>query len=641
MGARRETFRWGDAEEEEEGLDSVLPPTQTIGPDEKGIKIVIEWRLNEEGQRVKVTKKIRVKKQLKKLKPEVIRRRSLKKFGDAVGQVGSDNFTMVSTEEIFLERPNQAQSKQDEQAKPSGDLAAIGSASLMVCRICGKKGDHWTSKCPFKDLAAARGLAVGEKFDEDGAAPSAAAGAPSGKTSYVPPSLRAGGAASRAGEDSGGGGRRGGGRDDSNSVRVTNLSEDTREQDLQELFGPFGPVSRIYVAFDRETGLSRGFAFINFINREDAVRAINKLDGADAAPRRGGAKGSSKGSSNTLSLSDAVKASEKAKGAVSYSQDLVTQLKAKADDAIAASATKETEEETALANYDTAADTFATSVSDLPKANFNADRKKALQVRLAEKLKAATARSATAKKYADAVTALDAQVLAASGAAETGSTAAADALTAALDAVDAANAAAKADPSSATRAAAAEKAVAVAVAQKVASGWEVHLATLASLKDASATLSADATKASDDATTEEGTIKTAKETADADLATAIADAATAQQTYDAAKQALNAADAALAQVRTAVNKARASQVDKVKAMRDAVTSLYTKILANIGASKTWVDVTTSATLAGQKDWENRASGKAASDPKALSNMDSIVKGSEKGSSAGDSSGEAV
>ncbi|CAI5491479.1 unnamed protein product [Closterium sp. Naga37s-1] len=362
---------------------------------------------------------------------------------------------------------------------------------------------------------------------------------------------------------------------------------------------------------------------------------------ADAALRRGGPKGSSKGSSNTLSLSDAVKASEKAKGAVSYSQDLVTQLKAKADDAVAASATKETEEETALANYDTAADTFATSVSDLPKANFNADRKKALQARLAEKLKAASARSASAKKYSDAVTALDAQVIAASGAAETGSAAAADALTAALDAVDAANAAAKSDPSSATRAAAAEKAVAVAVAQKVASGWEVHLKTLADLKDASATLSADATKASDDATTEEGTIKTAKETADADLATAVADASTAQQAYDAAKQALNAADASLAQVRAAVNKARVTQVDKVKAMRDTVTVLYAKIIANIAASKTWVDVTTSTTLAGQKDWENRASGKASSDPKALSNMDSIVKGSEKGPSAGDSSGGAV
>ena len=46
-------------------------------------------------------------------------------------------------------------------------------------------------------------------------------------------------------------------RREENSVRVSNLSEDTREQDLQELFRPFGPVTRIYVAFNRETGESR------------------------------------------------------------------------------------------------------------------------------------------------------------------------------------------------------------------------------------------------------------------------------------------------------------------------------------------------------------------------------------------------
>ena len=66
---------------------------------------------------------------------------------------------------------------------------------------------------------------------------------------------------------------------DENSIRVTNLSEDTREQDLQLLFRPFGPISRIYVAFDRDTGESRGFAFINFMYREHAQMAIDKLDG--------------------------------------------------------------------------------------------------------------------------------------------------------------------------------------------------------------------------------------------------------------------------------------------------------------------------------------------------------------------------
>jgi translation initiation factor 3 subunit G len=96
-------------------------------------------------------------------------------------------------------------------------------------------------------------------MDDDMGGLVGSAGAASAKGSYIPPSRR-GGASTNDGDSM----RRG--RDD-NSIRVTNLSEDTREQDLQELFRPFGAISRIYVAFDRETGLSRGFAFINFVSR--------------------------------------------------------------------------------------------------------------------------------------------------------------------------------------------------------------------------------------------------------------------------------------------------------------------------------------------------------------------------------------
>jgi hypothetical protein len=63
MGGRRD-FRWGDAAEEDDGIEGVLPPTQVIGPDEKGVKIIIEWRKNEDGVRIKVTKTVRVKKQV-------------------------------------------------------------------------------------------------------------------------------------------------------------------------------------------------------------------------------------------------------------------------------------------------------------------------------------------------------------------------------------------------------------------------------------------------------------------------------------------------------------------------------------------------------------------------------------------------
>lgn len=97
-----------------------------------------------------------------------------------------------------------------------------------------------------------------------------AASASSSKSSYVPPGMRAG--AERSGTDM----RR---RNDENSVRVTNLSEDTREDDLHELFRSFGAVTRVYVAIDQRTHMSRGFGFVNFVNKEDAQRAINKLNG--------------------------------------------------------------------------------------------------------------------------------------------------------------------------------------------------------------------------------------------------------------------------------------------------------------------------------------------------------------------------
>ena len=75
------------------------------------------------------------------------------------------------------------------------------------------------------------------------------------------------------------GGSSSSGRDDSNTVRVTNLSEDTREDDLKELLRPFGPISRLYLAKNRATQVSRGFAFVTYVRRSDGQKAIDKLNG--------------------------------------------------------------------------------------------------------------------------------------------------------------------------------------------------------------------------------------------------------------------------------------------------------------------------------------------------------------------------
>ena len=38
-------------------------------------------------------------------------------------------------------------------------------------------------------------------------------------------------------------------------------------------------IRRVYVAIDQKTGVNRGFGFVNFVNKEDAERAINKPNG--------------------------------------------------------------------------------------------------------------------------------------------------------------------------------------------------------------------------------------------------------------------------------------------------------------------------------------------------------------------------
>lgn len=106
--------------------------------------------------------------------------------------------------------------------------------------------------------------------EEEGAAPMAQT--VGGK--YVPPSMRAGGTG--RGESMG---RGGGGRDDLPTLRVTNVSEDTTDQDLRDLFSNFGRVARVYIGRDRETGQGKGYAFVSFEDRVNAERALQKVNG--------------------------------------------------------------------------------------------------------------------------------------------------------------------------------------------------------------------------------------------------------------------------------------------------------------------------------------------------------------------------
>jgi len=62
---------------------------------------------------------------------------------------------------------------------------------------------------------------------------------------------------------------------------VGNLSFGTTEQDLEELFSQSGQVESASIVTDRDTGRSRGFAFVEMATKEAADAAIQALDGRE------------------------------------------------------------------------------------------------------------------------------------------------------------------------------------------------------------------------------------------------------------------------------------------------------------------------------------------------------------------------
>ncbi|RRS04641.1 RNA-binding protein [Aquabacterium soli] len=64
-----------------------------------------------------------------------------------------------------------------------------------------------------------------------------------------------------------------------NKLYVGNLSYSTRDDDLQQQFSQYGQVSSAKVMMDRDTGRSKGFAFVEMGSAADAQSAIQGLNG--------------------------------------------------------------------------------------------------------------------------------------------------------------------------------------------------------------------------------------------------------------------------------------------------------------------------------------------------------------------------
>ncbi|KAF8068041.1 eukaryotic translation initiation factor 3 subunit G-domain-containing protein [Lyophyllum atratum] len=262
-------------------VDELEHPKSEEFVDEDGVRTVIEYSVNDEGKKVKITRRIKRTLQKSIVEHNVAERQKWAKFGAEKGKkAGPDRATTTVGENVALKlsagnKTGEAEPAPEENVKVQ--LARAG-AGKVVCRLC--QGEHFTAKCPYKDtLAGLDNTDAGAAGDEDThgkgptALPSSLGASAGGK--YVPPSMRGPGGTRTAGTGVGGAGN----RDDLPTLRVTNISEDTQENDLRDLFGIFGRVARVYVGRDRETGAGKGFAFVSFEDRAAAQKAIDKVHG--------------------------------------------------------------------------------------------------------------------------------------------------------------------------------------------------------------------------------------------------------------------------------------------------------------------------------------------------------------------------
>ena len=242
---------------------SVVAINQQQEPYDGQIKTVTEERVNEKGQTIRVTRKIRMKLIRDTVDATVALRQHWKKYGKSEGDAAGPNLaTTIVGEHVYLRLSTTA----DPGADYSGDKPAAASttpaaqAKSVVCQYC--QGAHWSSKCPMRASILAANQSAGPVGGSG-------TGASQGKDSkYVPPSMR--GVDREAVLAA---------RPESYAVRLNNLSDITTEFDLRQLCQPFGQVVRVYVAKDDRTGKCRGFGFVNFQEQSQAEKCVSRLNG--------------------------------------------------------------------------------------------------------------------------------------------------------------------------------------------------------------------------------------------------------------------------------------------------------------------------------------------------------------------------
>lgn len=232
---------------------------------EGSIKKVIEYK-QEDNKKYKYVRQYRLEKV--KVHKNVSLRRQWGKYGaaredDPVGPNPSNTVVCEDVQMRFMLNADDEQLENAREMEQDGlSKLASSNANVVKCRLC--EMDHWTSKCPYKVHY--------EQKNDLVEATSRLSNMEATSSKYVPPSKRDG-IPGKPGDMMSMNKR------EDYTVRVTNLPEEITDSDIKDLFKNIGEVSRIYLARDKITAKSKGYAFVSFRTKTDAAKAIKIVNG--------------------------------------------------------------------------------------------------------------------------------------------------------------------------------------------------------------------------------------------------------------------------------------------------------------------------------------------------------------------------
>ena len=250
--------RWADEDDEEDQRGS-----------HGTVKERVSFSQNSKGQKIKTTTKCRIREVRSRVPKRVAARRNLPRFGDA--KAGEENVTLCSKDLIFMEHPD------DQLTEDVDDPTLAKTLANFILKQQESKmaRDSDVDGLMFNE----EGELMNNQTGEDGGA----------KTDrYIAPGARFGASSGAVGGSSLENAFKDGAKDREaeNTIRVSNLTKAATEDDLRELFEPFGRVFRVSLPraerMDEKGNMvkePRGFAYIAYVNKQDAERAMERLQG--------------------------------------------------------------------------------------------------------------------------------------------------------------------------------------------------------------------------------------------------------------------------------------------------------------------------------------------------------------------------